>query len=428
MKHRSSPDYATQERRKVAVLDPAFGVTGAHRSSAHAARLLAKSADTILILPTRTTIDKSSAHDFSSVYKVPIVKIRRSLTDVILYGPMLVFSAFKILQILRVERCTRLVINDYHLLHGAILRILGYKGLILTWVRTDPKKAPRPLGAIWTKSTYFASNWVVANSDFVENRLPRSRKLIRVYPPVPAERSRGSKAEDRYEISYVANYTSGKGQELAIKAFARLAHSFPTVTLHFYGGDLGRPRNIAYRLMLEELARSSGASGQIFFHGFAADVGSILGRSIMALNFSGSEGFSRTCLEASFAGVPIIATRCGGPEEIVQHGTTGFLIPIDDEEAASAAIFKLLSNRELAAKMGKAGEHYVREKFDPKRFTTIYLRLLFGEKEYSGERVHGGGGAPAAADQVNEGSPRIRCAAKTGTKKAPARPHFGDSA
>ena len=50
------------------------------------------------------------------------------------------------------------------------------------------------------------------------------------------------------------------------------------------------------------------------------------------------EAFSGVIVEAFSQAKPVIATRCGGPEELVTHGETGYLVPRDDPSALAAAM------------------------------------------------------------------------------------------
>ncbi|MBI5167596.1 MAG: glycosyltransferase, partial [candidate division NC10 bacterium] len=62
------------------------------------------------------------------------------------------------------------------------------------------------------------------------------------------------------------------------------------------------------------------------------------------------------------AGKPVIATWVGGIPEAVVHGETGLLVPPKDPKALAEAIILLLSDPDLAMKMGKAGrERVIRE-------------------------------------------------------------------
>ena len=95
-----------------------------------------------------------------------------------------------------------------------------------------------------------------------------------------------------------------------------------------------------------------------------------------ALNCSESESFSITCLDGSAAGLPVIATKCGGPEEIVVDGKTGFLVPVGDSKAVAERIAWLIDRPEKAAAMGLAGRARVAERFSPERARAAMSELF----------------------------------------------------
>ncbi len=63
--------------------------------------------------------------------------------------------------------------------------------------------------------------------------------------------------------------------------------------------------------------------------------------SLLALT-SDSEGFGLVAGEALARGIPVIATKCGGPEDIIKHGINGWLFPPGDSRALTAILQKIL--------------------------------------------------------------------------------------
>jgi glycosyltransferase involved in cell wall biosynthesis len=148
-----------------------------------------------------------------------------------------------------------------------------------------------------------------------------------------------------------------------IEAFARIASLHPEATLEFHGGTMGRCGNARWRAALEARVQALGLADRICFHDFAADPRQVLQGAYAALNCSEAESFSLTVMEASAAGVPVIATDCGGPAEIISDGITGLLVPVGDVGKAADAIHQLLTDPAKAKQMGAAGSIKVAQKF-----------------------------------------------------------------
>lgn len=67
------------------------------------------------------------------------------------------------------------------------------------------------------------------------------------------------------------------------------------------------------------------------------------------------EPFGIAVAEAMFSGLPVVATRLSAVPEMVDEGTTGFTVPVDDVEALTERLTTLAVDRELRLKMGTKG-------------------------------------------------------------------------
>ncbi|MCJ7700232.1 MAG: glycosyltransferase family 4 protein, partial [Anaerolineales bacterium] len=75
------------------------------------------------------------------------------------------------------------------------------------------------------------------------------------------------------------------------------------------------------------------------------------------------EGFGRVVLEGYLFGTPSVATRCGGPEDIIEEGETGFLIEINDMVGFAERVLWLLDHPIEASQFGARGREIVQERF-----------------------------------------------------------------
>jgi glycosyltransferase involved in cell wall biosynthesis len=356
-------------RHRIVILDASVGVTGALVSARETARVLRHDTDVVLVLPNSANISDEHLCDFSAIYYIPIRPLRRSVKAMLLYPPYLLVAAFRLrLLLLRLD-AEVLLVNDFYLVQGALSRIMGYRGRILTWVRIDPSAFGR-IAQVWLWASSFASDRLVAVSRHIQTLLPQQLASLVIYDPVSAEfiAEPLSTSGVGHTFVYLGNYISGKGQDVAIEALAEVVRHFPEARVEFYGGDLGLEKNRSYRRSLAKRVVELGLQASVTFYDFSSSPRTVLCGKFAALNLSRSESFSRTVLEASACGLPVIATRCGGPQEIVKDGETGFLIPVDDSAACAVAIIALCATPGLAERMGAAGRKHVVEMFWPDSF------------------------------------------------------------
>jgi colanic acid/amylovoran biosynthesis glycosyltransferase len=86
-----------------------------------------------------------------------------------------------------------------------------------------------------------------------------------------------------------------------------------------------------------------------------------------------SEGISNAVLEAMAAGLPVIATRCGGMDEVIDDGADGFLVDVGDVEAMQARLVQVADDRDLAARLGRAAGERARVEFDLSRQVRVFV-------------------------------------------------------
>lgn len=119
--------------------------------------------------------------------------------------------------------------------------------------------------------------------------------------------------------------------------------------------------------------------------GSRSDVPALLGLSdVFACPTEYREGIPRVLLEAGLAGVPIVATRMPGCDDVVTENWNGHLVPQRDPRALAAAILHLLQDPERARSMGERSIAFVRREFDLNvvvdRYVDLYRRLVSTDK------------------------------------------------
>ena len=90
---------------------------------------------------------------------------------------------------------------------------------------------------------------------------------------------------------------------------------------------------------------------------------------------SRTEGLPLVIVEAMASGLPVVSTRVGGIDEVVQPGRTGLLLEAGDEATLAAQLAMLRAAPELAERLGQAGQQVARQRYSAERMVDEYLRL-----------------------------------------------------
>lgn len=159
----------------------------------------------------------------------------------------------------------------------------------------------------------------------------------------------------------VSRLVPRKGQDALIRALPAVRRRVPGATLLVVGGGPDRSR-------LARLARQHDVTDHVIFTGtvpheevpvhFAAgDVYAMPCRN--RLGGLEVEGLGIVYLEASAAGLPVVAGASGGAPDAVREGETGYMVDGRDPTQLADRVARLLEDRALAARMGAAGREWV---------------------------------------------------------------------
>ena len=360
------------------IVDGSTSVTGGLRAAVRIATLLSPQIRTHLVIPRGGAIPRAELKFFTSVTTIPGAAARKSARALATYFPASIAGSIMVRRLLRRTKAQTVLLNDFPQIYGWLIRKLGFEGVILTFVRFAPDRFPAGLAKLWLTAALRSSDRVIAVSKFIQRQLPAAVQSHLLYDCIDPTLTPGASAPRHQRIVCIANYISGKGQDDTLEAFAKIAARFPEATLAFHGGDMGLAKNAAYRSDLMARRDRVGLTQRIEFNPFAEYVSEPLALARVAINLSRSESFSFTCLEAAQLGVPVIAYRSGGPEEIIVDGSTGFLCPIGDVDLVADRIAQLLEDPELAARMGRAARAIVLQRFGPDNFVAGLRSMLAG--------------------------------------------------
>lgn len=171
-------------------------------------------------------------------------------------------------------------------------------------------------------------------------------------------------------IGAIGNIRKPKAYDILLRAARALidrSQLFHLVIAGDCANALGR--------QLQRLGTELGVERHVTFLGLRPDVPRILNNLDVFVLSSHTEGFSIACIEAMACGVPVVATRSGGPEQILD-GEAGLLVPTGDPESLALAMERIISSKELAAALTAHAMKRVHEQYSLSTMLSRYEAVL----------------------------------------------------
>jgi len=194
---------------------------------------------------------------------------------------------------------------------------------------------------------------VLVQSSYTRRRVVEKHGLngdaVDVVPvPVDTEAfSPGEPETDPKEIVFVGRLNDPrKNTKLLLEAFALVLEDVPDAKLTLVGGE----PDVRYTELMDEL----GIRENVSTPGKVDSVVPYLRRASVFAFPSDQEGFGIAALEALACGTPVVSTRCGGPEDFVVNGETGYLVDKGDVDKFAMRLREFLTSPEITSVTGKA--------------------------------------------------------------------------
>ena len=183
-------------------------------------------------------------------------------------------------------------------------------------------------------------------------------------------------------VGTVSRLAPDRGHLPLLEAFRRIRDEIPEARLLLTGKGEYREAIVrrAERLGLRP-GREVILSG--YWDGDLRDV--LCQLNVFVLQSGGSAGTARALLEAMAYGLPSVVARADGLDEIVEHGTSGVVVPPSDPNAMAGAIIGLLREPERAEALGRGARERAASVFDERvqgdRVEAMYRALLSSVRE-----------------------------------------------
>lgn len=189
-----------------------------------------------------------------------------------------------------------------------------------------------------------------------------------------AEREKLGLGSDTPAVGIFGRIVPWKGIVEFILAFRKVLSRRPDARGFVVGGRSDGDESYFERVT--HLARAADLEGRLALTGYRPDVrATMAAMDVVAHASTEPEPFGMVLIEAMSLGKPVVATRGGGPDDIVVPGQTGTLVARGDVSAMAQAIFRLLENPREAEAMGARGRDRVESAFSTTLYATKTMRL-----------------------------------------------------
>jgi len=200
----------------------------------------------------------------------------------------------------------------------------------------------------------------------------RTRRLLKLrsdatailYNPVEPADAPPAQERSHHDVVFTGTLAAKKGIVRLIQCWPQVLQSCPQAELHVFGKD-GRAADgqSMQEYLLGLLDDRQQASVQFYGHQPRETLFEALQVARLAVFPSYAEAFALAPLEAMTRQCPTIYSRRGSGPELIRDGEDGLLIDPDDVAGLAQTILRLLSDDDLARRLGHAGAQRVRQHF-----------------------------------------------------------------
>jgi GalNAc-alpha-(1->4)-GalNAc-alpha-(1->3)-diNAcBac-PP-undecaprenol alpha-1,4-N-acetyl-D-galactosaminyltransferase len=185
----------------------------------------------------------------------------------------------------------------------------------------------------------------------------RNDNICVIGNPIRKIADKNSSEQRENIILTVGRLIKSKHHDKMIEIFARISN--PTWKLIIVGEDALKQKNM---IRLKELIQRLNMNDRIFLAGNQANVDNYYLNSKIFAFASSSEGFPNVIGEAMSARLPVIAFNCvAGPEDLIQNGQNGFLVPLFNYEEFGSRLKQLMEDEDLCSRLGTNGRETIQD-------------------------------------------------------------------
>jgi glycosyltransferase involved in cell wall biosynthesis len=200
--------------------------------------------------------------------------------------------------------------------------------------------------------------------------------------PAPRLRSQFGIPDEHRVIGALGNHNPNKGFDQLLKAFLSIAARFPDLHVVLAGRDSG---DTLYRDALQRTCDKSAHAARIHILGEQKSGPEFMSNLDICVVPSIEEAFSLTLVEAMQLGKPSVVSSGGGCQEVARDGLESLVFRTRNVADLAAKLEQLLTDPQLAARLGSAAETRARTELTLDRCASQHLQLC---EELLGERAN----------------------------------------
>jgi glycosyltransferase involved in cell wall biosynthesis len=207
----------------------------------------------------------------------------------------------------------------------------------------------------------------------------------------PAPKRRPDPARPERDIICVARLDYSKGIDVLLHAWGRMLHAPAEWRAHL------KPRlrivgDGAFRAQMEYIVAELGIAESVEFLGLRRDIADLLQPAWAFVLPSRWEGMPNALLEAMACGLPCVATRVSGSEDIISDGINGLLVEPEQPAELAKVVRRIIEDADLAQRLGKEGRVTVVRDYQlvsvVEQCVALYRRLIRSSKRGNSEAKH----------------------------------------
>ncbi len=181
--------------------------------------------------------------------------------------------------------------------------------------------------------------------------------------------------EDCLVIGSLGNIRPAKGYNVLLRA-ARQIIDRNDKCRFVIAGEARQDSALLAELLA--LRKQLGLDEYVRFLGFTDNAAQFLADIDIFLSSSISEGLPLSAIQAMVAGAPIVATRCGGYQGLIDDGKTGLLVEVNNPGAIHEAVEKLAASPDMRKSITERARQYAVARYDNAVMLDSYRRLYDG--------------------------------------------------